>query len=144
MVVAEATAINAMASGSRQSTMNAINHRIARSPVGVVADNLGPRRRIGAASIDLASLGGHRGAFRLNGCRGQQLRGFARQRAPEAPSSVPLDARIWSAASWPPPGDGVDLAEPPVEIGDLVGLDVELASTHMTRPTRQPVEHRTT
>jgi hypothetical protein len=31
MVVAEATAINARASGSRHSTIKAINHRIARS-----------------------------------------------------------------------------------------------------------------
>jgi hypothetical protein len=50
-VVAEATAINAMASGSRQSTMRAINHRIARSlsvssptDLGHVADRCGFHR----------------------------------------------------------------------------------------------------
>jgi hypothetical protein len=68
---ADAAAVNAIASGSQQGTMRAINHRTARSLAAfaptTVAQPYTDRRGL---CLDLPPFGGQRGAFGFQACQG--------------------------------------------------------------------------
>ena len=79
-------------------------------------------------SLDLPALGGHTGAFRLEGC---QSTGLPVSLIHERAAGLPLPVHggqsgIGAAALGGFLDRRVDLVEASVEIGDLVGLDVDL------------------